>query len=381
MYIKKNPRVTEGYKKMIFGFVIVTVILVIFILYFSASRAIIKVTPTTTAVETDFVYDVITDGGSLESGVLPGVLYETEVEGTGVGQATGSEILQGESIGQVTLINKRDEAQTLVKTTRLITQDGILLRLSDRVDIPARGEIEADVYADDPNAFEELEPTTFTIPGLWEGLQSQVYAESKATIKSSGEKILVVKSIDIVTASDALTEQLYNQAIKLFEDQLPNDNFVSLVVSKQVLEEDADVKEGAKQDEFNVTLKIKVKMIGLDQNKIIEVAGDRLKQAVPAGQDLLSVSMEKLTYKVQDYNDSDKTAKVKVHVEGDSVIKADNEIFDKDKMVGLSPKGVELYLASFDNVESVQVELSPFWVKKIPKLKDHLDIVIVNPNK
>jgi hypothetical protein len=381
MYIKKHSRVTEGYKKMIFGLVAATVVLVVFILYFSASRAVVKVVPIATQVETDFVYDVITDGGQASDQILQGVLHETEVEGIGTGEATGSEILEGDTIGQVVLINNRDEAQTLVKTTRLLTQDGILLHLSDRAEIPAKGELVADVYADDPNSFTEIQPTTFTIPGLWEGLQSQVYAENKKVISTSGETIKVVKSIDIVKAKESLTETLYEKAIKDFESQLPNSNYVTLVVSKQVIEEAVDVEEGAKQDEFEVSLKITAILIGLDQNKIIEVAGDRLQQAVPDGQDLLSLSVEKLSYKVQDFNDQNKTAKIRVHVEGDSVIKANNEIFAKDKMVGLSPKGVELYLASFDEVESVIVELSPFWVKKVPKLKDHVNIVIVNPNK
>jgi len=62
-------------------------------------------------------------------------------------------------------------------------------------------------------------------------------------------------------------------------------------------------------------------------------------------------------------------------------VKAENPIFDKEKISGLSPKGVELYLANFKEVEAVSVELSPFWVKKVPKLKDHINIVVINPNK
>jgi hypothetical protein len=381
MYVKKHSKVTEGYKKLIFGFVVVSVLLVVFIFYFSASRAMIKISPVSSTVETDFVIDVASDGGVESANFVQGILFETEVDGQGVGQATGSELLEGNTIGKVTLINKRAESQALVKTTRLLTQDGILLRLNDRVDIPAGSEVEANVYADDPNSFDELVPTTFTIPGLWEGLQTQVYAESKAVIKSTGEAIKVIQELDVKKAKDELTEQLYQKAIDEFKANLPTENYLSLVVSKQVIEEASEAEIGSKQDEFTVSMKIKAVLIALEQNSIVEVAGDRLQEVVPSGQDLLNLSVDKLSYTVQDFDNDNKTAKVKVHVEGESVIKSSNEIFDKEKMVGLSPKGVELYLANFSEIEEVEVILSPFWVKSVPKLQDHISIVIDNPNQ
>ena len=363
---------------MVFSFVVITVILVGIILYFSASKALIKVVPKASAIETDFVIDVISDGGSAE-GAMQGVLYETEVDGTIEGLATGTEIVEGSAIGQVLLINKRAESQTLVKTTRLLTQDGILLRLMDRVNVPAGGQIEAAVYADDPNAFEEIQPTTFTIPGLWEGLQTQVYAESTTVLKSTGDSIKVVKAVDIARAKEDLTNQLYDRAIEKFKEQLPNGNYVSQVVSKKIIEESVDVSAGDKKDKFTSRMKLSATLIGVSQDKIIELAGERLKAAVSGGQDLANLDPNTLSYKVQSFDEQKMTANIKIHAAGSAVVKENNEIFQKDKLIGLSPKGVELYLANFDEVESVTVELSPFWVKNIPKLKDHINIVIVSP--
>ena len=380
MYVKTHTRVTDSYKKLVLGFVIVTVVLVSIIFYFSASKAVVKITPKVTAVQTDFVADVVSDGGTIDS-ALQGVLFETEVEGSINGDATGSKLLDGGTIGSVTLINKRPEAQTLVKTTRLLTDSGILLRLSERVNIPANGEIDVTVYADDPNAFTELAPTKFIIPGLWEGLQSEIYAENKATLTSSGESIKVLKAVDIARTKDKLTEELYNKAIQDFTSQLPSKNYTTIVVSKNVLSEEVSEEVDTEIDKFIVTLKLKVSLIGLNQDEIIELAGERLKSVVPKTQELLNLNMNKFSYKVQNYDETAKTANVKVHVEGDSVIKADHVIFNKSKLVGLSPKGLQLYLANFDEVEAVEVELSPFWVKKVPRLEDHVIITVVNPNK
>jgi len=380
MYIKKHTQVAESYKKLVLGFVIIAVVLVGIILYFSASRAVIQITPKVTPIQTDFVIDVVTDGGTIEQ-ALQGVLYEKEVEGALEGEATGSKVLSGGTIGKVSLINNRPESQTLVKTTRLLSPDGILLRLSDRVVIPGNGQIEVDVYADDPNSFQELAPTKFTIPGLWEGLQSSIYGESKSIIKSSGESIKVVKAVDIARTKDKLTEELYNKAIQDFKAQLPSKNYTTIVVAKKVLEEKASVETEVAVDKFIVNLKLNVVLVALDQDEIIKVAGDRLKSVVAQNQELLNLNVNNFSYKVQNFDESKKTVNVKVHVEGDSVIASNHEIFNKEKLSGLSPKGLELYLSNFDEIEKVEVELSPFWVKTIPKLQDHIIITIINPSK
>lgn len=362
---------------MILSFVVIAVLLVMIVVYFSASRAVIKIQPRPKLVETEFFVNVASDGGG--ENAVPGVLFDTEASGTGQGEATGTELLAGNAIGKVILINKRPEAQTLVKTTRLLSSDNILLRLLNRATIPANGQIEADVYADDPNAFTELAPTKFKIPGLWEGLQDKVYAESKAVLKSTGDSIKIVKAVDISKAKENLTEKIYNQAMAEFKNQLPNSNYVTLVVGKKVLEESATAEPGAKQDKFDAGMKLKVTLLGIDQNKVIEKAGGNLQSVLADGYDLLNIDPSKFIYQVQSFDEAKKTASVRVKVQGQSAIKADNEIFSKEKLSDLSPKAVELYLLNFEEIESVQVELSPFWVKKVPKMKDHISIVIVNP--
>jgi hypothetical protein len=360
---------------MILGFVIVTVVLIILVVYFSAGRAVIKVAPKVTSVSTDIIVDVATDGGGENN--VQGILFETEVEGKVEGSATGMELLSGGTIGKVILINKRPEPQTLVKTTRLLSQNNVLLRLVNQVNIPAGGQIEADVYADAPNSFIELAPTTFIIPGLWQGLQDKVYAESKSVLKSTGESIKVVKPSDIEEARARLFDKLYGQAIDEFKKQLPNENYATLVVSKKVLNEAVSASAGAKQDKFEASAKLDVVMVGLNQEKIVELAVGRLQKSLPAGKELAGLDTEKFVYAVQSYNDEKKMVNVKIAAVGKAVVKADNPIFDRDKLADLSPKGVELYLANFDEVEGAEVELSPFWVKKVPSVKEHIEIVIV----
>jgi hypothetical protein len=377
MYIKQNSKLTEGYKKLLLGFVIVTVILIIVVLYFSASRAVISVKASSTKVSTDFVSDIATDGGLSYPDMIQGVLFETEIEDSVVEKSTGSVVLEGDSIGKVTLINTRDEEQVLVKTTRLLTPDNILLRLSERVTIPAGSEIEANVYADDADAFTKLDPTTFIIPGLWEGLQDKVYAKSTNILQNSGDIVKSIDEIDLTKAKETVNRQIVELANTEFRTTLPNQEYKILVVSKKILSESSEGQVGDHLNEFKLTMKMKLVLLGIDNEDILKLGGDRLTQVVSEDRELVNLNLNNFTYNIQNYDDNDKTVTLKVHIEGDAVIKSDSPIFDRSKLAGLSPKGVELYLANFNEIESAIVELSPFWVKKVPRLKDHIDIVIV----
>lgn len=384
MYLRKNIQVSDGYKKMILGFVIVTVLLILIIVYFSSGKAVIHVTPKATTVNTDFSVVVATDGlpaqagGAASADQLAGVLYETTVEGTVDGQATGSKAIAGNSIGKVTIYNKRAESQTLVKTTRLLSSDNVLLRLTDRVVVPANSQITASVYADNPSSFTELQPTKFIIPGLNQALQDKIYAESSSVLTSSGTSgIKVIKAVDIARAQDQLSSELTTKALQEFGKQLPNANYTSVAVEKQTVSQSVSDKAETEKDSFTVKMQLHVTMVGFNQQDLLSMANDRLKMAVPAGETLQKVNLDKFAYATKNFDDKTKVLNLRVQASGDAVIQADNVLFAKEKLTDLTPKGVELYLTSFtESIDSVSVELSPFWVKRVPGLKDRINIVI-----
>ena len=379
MYIKANhPSIGENYKKMVLGFVLITVMLVAIIFYFSASKAVVEITPKVTKVETDFVSDVMTDGSAAAGAGLNSQIKEVEVEGSVDEESSGFKDLEGNSIGKVTIFNKRGEAQTLVKTTRVQTPDKITLRIVSAVNIPAYGQVEVDVYADNAASFTEIAPTKMIVPGLTPSMQQFVYAESGSTLYPTGKSVKVIKAVDVARAKDKIDEQVFGKAMDDWTKELGEKKFTVMVVAKKVVSETLSDPIETVKDKFNLKQKVKITMIALEQDKVIELAGAKLQANVPEGQQLLSLNMQNFSYKVQNYDEAKKTANVRVHVEGEVVIKSENKIFDKEKLSGLSPKAVELYLSNFDSIEKVTVNLSPFWVKRIPTMKDHIFVTVVN---
>lgn len=364
------------YTRFIVAFIVVAIILIFFIFYFSLSKALIRVTPRISTVTSDFIADIETSTTTPSPGAIAGLLYETEVTAEETYDATGTKDVEGNIIGTVTLHNNLNRNQPLIQRTRLLTDDGVLLRMSERADIPAGGSVDVSVYADDPSSFESLPPTVFTIPGLSASSQTKVYAESSNVIRSKPGSIKVVKAVDIARAKEAIDQELSNKAIASFQKEV-SEGYVGIVVSQQVLNEDVSASVDTVSETFTISKTMHVTIVGINQSDIVTVAADRLKGLVPKNMQLKNLKLDNLSYVVQNFNEQGNTANIKIHAEGETILREDSDILDKSKLYSLSARGVELYLTSFDEIESIDVELNPFWVKKVPSIPDNITIEIV----
>ncbi|MBI5254821.1 hypothetical protein HY932_03535 [Candidatus Falkowbacteria bacterium] len=365
MYQRNFGNFSVNYSTVVAVVIIVAVIIGL-IGIFSLGKAVIVVTPRISNIAVDFSAQIVTDGSSKDA--LSGTLFETTALASGKGEATGAEVPKGTNIiGVVTLINNYTKEQTLVATTRLLSPDKVLLRLKDKVTIPAGGKITVQVYADNPDAFKEIPATMFTIPGLWQGLQDKIYAESKDVIKNKPSEIKVVKAADIVKAKENITKDIDVKAIQEFSNNLPDSqNFLIAVVGRESIDESVGAKVGDAVSAFDVSIKQKMTLIAVEKEQIIGLANTKVKTIVSEERNVLAIDSDSLSYTTSKYNVKTKSAEIKIHAEAKTVIKDTNSILDKSKLVGLTPKGVQLYLLNFDEIENVDVQLSPFWVKKTP---------------
>lgn len=366
MYRKRLRTSTSLNYTLFIGGIIVVAIALALVLYFSSAKAIITVHPSVTKVATDFSTDIVTDGAT--DSALEGVLYETELTGDKTAPATGEEILADgtDVIGTVTLINNHTSDQPLVATTRLLTSDGILLRMKTKQHVPAGGTAEVQVYADDPTSFTEIPATMFTIPGLWEGLQDKIYAESKNVIKNTPQTVKAVTDADISNAKEALLKELENSAIEEFSTNLPaTKQFSITVVKADKSEETVSAEVGDQLADFKTTMKVKLVLIAVAKDDLVTKASSAVE--LPEDRKLVGIDLDNLSMDLVEYNTETKTASVKVQAQAKTTITDEHDVLDKSKLVNLSEKGVQLYLASFEEVDSAEVYFSPFWVEKTPK--------------
>ena len=140
------------YKFIALTFLIITVVLFCVIIFMSSKEATITVTTKSDPIDVS-KYVVVGPGGEWD-----GVVTTTLINETKAFSPTGTKEEPGIAKGRVTLVNETGYDQPLVATTRLLTPDGILFRLKDRVLVPAGGEIKAEVYADAEGASGNIGP-------------------------------------------------------------------------------------------------------------------------------------------------------------------------------------------------------------------------------
>ncbi len=370
------------YKKIGISFIVLTLILVIAVVYFSFSEATINIKSAQEKISVEFVARVMPQealaGYSGTTEAVAGGIYSTTVRGRQTFQVSGGKVGEAQATGQVTIINNYSKAQPLVATTRLLTPNGLLFRLSKRVDVPAGGRVKVEVYADQPGKQGEIGPTRFTIPGLWPGLQDKIYAESSEPMTGGVKEIKAVTQEDVDKGVKELTDNLYQKAIEELEKQegkkldIAPENII-----KEIFDQKFSAKAGEEVNEFTIEMSLKIIAVTVDQEAMISLAEKKLKDSMSADKDLGGIDPRSLHYSVERYDLKNQAAEIKVYLEGGAALREDSLILNKDKIVGLSKKEAEDYFKSFSVIESVEIKFSPFWVQKIPKLRDHIKINII----
>ncbi|MEK7620335.1 MAG: hypothetical protein AAB413_03815, partial [Patescibacteria group bacterium] len=136
------------YRRIALTFIVLVAAALLAVLYLSTVQAVIHVDSTEEPITTEFVanvYEVPTRATDVRGAVVSGMLGRTQTfEPTGDSSKTVEDIARG----TVTITNNLTFAQSLVATTRFLSESGVLFRLEDSVSIPAGGSVKAEVYAD-----------------------------------------------------------------------------------------------------------------------------------------------------------------------------------------------------------------------------------------
>ena len=182
---KPKPRKVSLYKKIAFTFILLTLVLLGVVVYFSTVNVSISVVPNKTRVSDNLIVNVEgqrdgqnNDKDTLSSNEAAGAVDVLNIKKTKTYQSSGERITGEEIVGEVRIINNYSQVQPLVASTRLLSPNDKLYRIEETVRVEPGGSATVEVYTEDPDPSMAIGPTEFTIPGLWAGLQDDIYAES-----------------------------------------------------------------------------------------------------------------------------------------------------------------------------------------------------------
>jgi len=197
---------------------------------------------------------------------------------------------------------------------------------------------------------------------------------AEAISGGSTKQVKVVTEGDIDQAYKNLAQDLLNQAradlIKENSDFKLLDNafvaqFGTQTVSHQV---------GAETAEFTAQTIMHLRAVVYDESQVIELIAGRIKRLLPKNKELQENDQRLTTY-LMNLNVDTGQALLVNHYEGQIVFKLD-ALEITEKVRGKSVAEIREILLSQPEIGSIEVKLSPFWVKSAPKIRSKISVNI-----
>lgn len=383
-------------QRLAVGFLSVVVLLAVGVLLLSIARVRVMITPRAEPISVDFDLTVIGSGKPSDREVLGRLV---RVDGTGSGErvigtpaaaAPTDSLPPARAEGTVTLVNRMASPQPLVATTRLLAPGEILFRMKSGVTIPANGKVEnVRVAADQPGSHGNIGPTTFKIPGLSTWLQERVWAES--TIAMSGGQgapkvggpatprpVVTAADVDAVRsqATDAATADAYTRATALTKD---GEEVVRIAADTQVTTRGA-VGEVRDRVAADATVRLTALLIpkGVAEARA-RAALETVAQS--SGRALLRMRPDAFRTRLIAQDPAAARATIAVHAEGEASIRGGSFAFEPRRISGFTGEEVQTYLRSLPGVQDVEVQLKPFWVKRVPSNVRSVEVEVTAPEQ
>jgi hypothetical protein len=365
------------YRRIAVGFVVAVALMLGAVLYVSTVSATIHVTPVRQAMKTEFLLDAVKT--PTKETEIRGQVAVTTVEKSQAFAPSGDGVknVDEKAAGTVTIHNTSSRNQPLVATTRLLSPEGILFRLDDGVTVPAGGTVTAAVHADVAGASGNVAPTKFTIPGLSESLQALIYADSAEAFAGGVRQVAAISQQDIDRSALSLRGILEEEAKAALRSQvgdaLPGESF-----SFEVLDQSSDVKAGTETSSFTLTMSISATGVFYDRQALQTAAVRKLYDQLSEGNDFSKIDGTAAQATVDKADVEAGSASLRVYLDGLSVPSSTNPSFDPGRFVGMSASEVQALLLKDGVATDATVEFVPFWLNRIPRLKDHISVVVEN---
>lgn len=370
-----NQVTLKIYRRIAVGFVLVVAAILLVVIYISTTQATIKIKPVEETIKTEMILDIVKNP-TLESEIRGRVAATTlGKNGSFSPSGLGQKEVVGTARGEVTIYNTSGADQPLVKTTRLLTSNGVLFRIDSDVDVPAGGSVKVGAYADQEGHTGDIGPSKFTIPGLNEAKQKLIYAESTAAMKGGKSVVSVVSDQDIVNAAAELKSELEAEAQTKLRDEV-GDSYDGETYLTTIMDQTSTVQAGEEAADFDLAMTIKVVGVFYDRTALEEIAGRKLYDSLTRGKEFARVNLDGLQSTIEKADLEAEQANVRVYLDGVTIPSATSTALDPGRFVGMSEAQVRQLLLSEGVAEYVQVDFFPFWVGSVPRLRDHVYIEI-----
>jgi hypothetical protein len=369
------------------GFLILTLFFVISALFKSAK---IEITPKNqiSSVNEKLQAFKDTSTGGLEFQV---VSTTKDVEKKIV--ATEEERVEKKATGTIVVYNNfSTQSQTLVKTTRFATPEGLIYRATTNITVPGiqikngksvAGSVEVLVEADKPGTTYNIPLKDFTVVGFkGTSKYTKIYGRSKTEMAGGFSGIQKTVSKETMDMVDKELETLLKQSLmKDIASQIP-ENFVlyektiSYNIGKTIqMDSIGDVSQ--KTDTAVLKKKGSVQAIIFDKGSLSrEIIAKVLPNSTDSIIKITNLGDLNFTFTPENSFNPDASSSVGFTLTGDANLVW---VFDENKLktdlLGMSKKNALAIISKDDTIHTVNLEFHPFWIRTIPQDPEKVTLI------
>lgn len=317
---------------------------------------------------------------------IPGQLFNIEKIVTQTFPATGQREVAQKSKGAITVYNEYGTTpQTLIATTRFESPEGLTFRTLKTIVVPGTkvengkiipGSISVEIIADKPGPSYNIAPSKFTIMAFKEkgdtDRYGKFYGQSSEPMRGgvSGMAKVITES-DYNAAAETLSSTVKNAVTEALNTQTSGLKIInSAAITIKTPDSSGRIDEAT--DSFTMTVSGSIKTIGFKQedlNKILKQYAEK-DGSIVVIPEKLDISFDKII--LSDSGILDFITKVRGN--GYAKINTQNIL---SSLLGNDKTQIKNYFKDAKEIHSVKVLLSPFWVKKIPKNKEKIQLNII----
>ena len=360
------------YRNISITFIIFTVMMACFLFLFFYSKGTIIIVPDSQNINLSFNAEVKQNPSAEEistKDILRGTMSISQIKESGKFDVLSTKTISSSSLGKIKIINKYSRNQTLVKTTQLQADNGVIVRTTDSVVVPAGGSIEVGIVPKDPAQFSDIDPGQLKIVKLAPDLQNKIYGVASVILTNKPHEIKSLAAGDINRAKDELTKRANNEAKKQLglKDSDP--------VSVELASFKSDKQVGDSTGSFNLEVTFKVKTLQIDQAQLLDLMNRKVESLNLKGLEINSIDEKNIKYSITD-TDVDGSILIKIDYALKATLTSGNEALDTANLTGKTAEEAQNYLNQTGLVKSSEVHISPYWAKTLPKQKEKIKIII-----
>jgi hypothetical protein len=354
------------------------------------SWAEVKIWPKTEVSDftTKVTIDKKIESSDFSQKIIPGKVFELEKIISKDFSSSGKKAKEGKAEGVIRVYNEYStQEQVLIATTRFVSKEGKLFRSVEAVTVAGGhyeggklipGESDVRVKADEAGQEYNIDPSTFSIPGL-AGTPKYTKIYGKSFQKMTGgfkKEVPQLTENDLQKAKDFLTQKVKEEGENSLKENIPPEFiFIKEVLKTEILDASSSAKVGEEVEKFNYRVKIKATTITFLKKDLENLAKNYIISLIPKEKRIRSEDL-KIDYSLENFDFGSGKIILSINLEA-KIYSMLEEAPLKEALSGKSQSEAKIFLENQPEIERAEVKIFPPWLKKSPADREKIKIKII----